>query len=78
MAGDAAGVSPAALHFPPCSAPARAGFRWRVVSGADRNPERGSDPGLAIPGAVHSHGRGKCWEGQVAQTRQPLCYSVPL
>lgn len=47
------GPDPAAagLHFPPCSAAGRAGFRWRVVSGADRNPESGSDPGLAIPQA---------------------------
>ncbi|OXB54833.1 hypothetical protein ASZ78_005766 [Callipepla squamata] len=29
----------------------RRGFRWRVVSGADRNPESGSDPARAIPRA---------------------------
>ncbi|CAI5772525.1 Hypothetical predicted protein [Podarcis lilfordi] len=33
-------------------------FRWRVVSGSDRNLEPGFDPGVNIPKAGLQNGRG--------------------
>ena len=43
--------SPRRRTTPPSTLRGRRGFRWRVVSGADRNPESGSDPARAIPRA---------------------------
>lgn len=45
-----------ALQLPRCRAAAPPGFRCCAVSGADRNPESGSDPALHIPQAGKAPG----------------------